>query len=58
MTAGENDLILPSETKRIAELIPESTLVILKGEDHGSYIVNSEIMGGLLIDFLNREWPI
>ena len=56
VTAGENDLILRSETERIANLIPNSTLVILEGEDHGSYIVNSDIMGGLLIDFLDREW--
>lgn len=57
VTAGENDLILPSETKRIADLIPESTMMILQGEDHGSYVVNSEIIGELLIDFLNRKWP-
>ena len=57
VTAGENDLILPSETERIADLIPKSTMIILAGEDHGSYIVNSEIMGKLLIDFLRREWP-
>ncbi len=57
VTAGENDLILQSETERIAELIPNSALIILKGEDHGSYIVGSDIMGNLLIDFLNREWP-
>ena len=56
VTAGENDLILPSETKRIAEMIPRSTLMILEGEDHGSYIVDSGIMGQLLIDFLGREW--
>ena len=57
VTAGENDLILQSETEMIADRIPKSTMVILEGEDHGSYIVNSEIMGELLIDFLNREWP-
>ena len=56
VTAGENDLILRSETERIAELIPDSALIILEGEDHGSYIVNSEIIGDLLMDFLNREW--
>ena len=56
VTAGEHDLILQSETEKIADLIPDSTLVILEGEDHGSYIVNSDIMGGILIDFLNREW--
>ena len=57
VTAGENDLILPSETEKIAALIPNSTLVILEGEEHGSYIVDSDIMAKLLIDFLNREWP-
>ena len=57
VTAGENDLILQSETEKIADLIPKSTLIILKGEDHGSYIVDSDIMGKLLIDFLKREWP-
>ena len=57
VTAGENDLILQSETEMIADLIPKSTMIILEGEDHGSYIVNSDIMGKLLIDFLNREWP-
>ena len=56
VTAGENDLILQSETKKISDQIPNSTMIILAGEDHGSYIVNSEIMGELLIDFLNREW--
>jgi len=54
VTAGEHDLILLSETELIAEMIPNSTLIILKGEDHGSYIANSEVMGRLLIDFLKR----
>ncbi len=57
VTSGENDLIVQAETERIAGLIPKSTLIILEGEDHGSYIVNSETMGRILIDFLSREWP-
>ena len=52
VTAGEHDLILRSETEMIAEMIPDSKLVIVEGEDHGSYIVGSEIMGKLLIEFL------
>ena len=35
--AGENDLIKPEETKKIAKEIPGSKLYILPGEDHGSY---------------------
>ena len=57
MIALEDDLILQTETEKIADLIPDSTLVILEGEDHGSYIVNSEIMGGLLIDFFASVPP-
>ena len=53
LTAGENDLILPEETRRIAEHLPHALLVIVKGEDHGSYIENSEIMGNLLLAFFD-----
>ena len=56
VTAGENDLILRSETELIAKNLPNSTMVILEGQDHGSYIVGSEIMGEMLIDFLNKEY--
>ena len=51
LTAGENDLILPEETMRIAAHLPRARLVIVKGEDHGSYIDGSEIMGDLLLAF-------
>ena len=51
LTAGENDLILPEETQRIAAHLPRAQLVIVKGEDHGSYIDGSEIMGDLLLAF-------
>ena len=56
VTAGENDLILESETKKIVEMIPDATLKILKGHDHGSYIAGSEIMGELLIGFLKEHY--
>ena len=56
VTTGENDLILQSETEKIAGLIPNADLRILKGHDHGSYIAGSEIMGELLIRFLNEKY--
>ena len=56
VTAGERDLVLRSETERIAAAIPHSTLVILEGHDHGSYISGSEIMGNMLTDFFSAEW--
>ena len=52
VTAGSEDLILPSETQKIADHIPNSTLAILEGEEHGSYIEDSEMMGALLVEFL------
>ena len=55
VTAGEKDLILPSETERIGKMIPDCRTVILEGEDHGSYVAGSEIMGRLLIDFLMKQ---
>ncbi len=47
ITVGENDLILPEETRRIVDNLKDVKLVVLDGEDHGSYIENSEIMGNL-----------
>lgn len=55
VTAGEYDLVLHSETERIAAAIPDAAMVIVEKEDHGSYIVGSETMGNLLIDFLKRH---
>ncbi len=40
--AGEKDLIKEKHTRLIAENIPGSTLEIIPGERHGSYIVHSE----------------
>jgi pimeloyl-ACP methyl ester carboxylesterase len=56
VTAGEYDLILPEETYRIAEALPDAELVIMEGEDHGSYIEDSDIMGEMLLDFFERRW--
>ena len=51
VTAGENDLILPEETRTIASHLPRARLVIVEGADHSSYIRQSKIMGNLLLDF-------
>ena len=52
VTVGSHDLILPEETQRIVSHLPQAKLVVVEGEDHGSYIAGSEIMGNLLLDFL------
>ena len=55
VVAGEHDLILPEETERILRRLPRARKVIVPGADHGSYIVNSPIMGELLLRFLAEE---
>ena len=54
VTAGENDLILQSETEKINAALPNSRMIIVKNEDHGSYIAGSKIMGEILIEFLKN----
>ena len=49
--AGSGDLIREKETRRIAAAIPGAQLRILDGEDHGSYIVHSEKIADLILDF-------
>ena len=56
VTVGEQDLVLASETQCIVDNLPDSTLKIIEGADHGSYIENSEVMGNLLLDFLSQKW--
>ncbi len=55
LTVGEYDLILPEETDRIVRHLPKARLMVVRGEDHGSYIDHSEIMGKLLLEFLNEN---
>ena len=54
VTAGEHDLVLQRETEKIASSLPNSSLIILPGENHESYIAGSETMGKLLIDFFSK----
>ena len=55
ITAGERDLIKAEETRRIVKSLPHSKFTIVENADHGSYVVNSEIMGELLIRFLEEH---
>lgn len=50
--AGEKDCIKEKETKKIAENIKNSRMLILSGEDHGSYIVNTDKLYPYIRDFL------
>ena len=48
--AGSRDVIPETETRHIAETIPNAELNILKGEGHGSYIIHSEKIAKLIIE--------
>ncbi len=53
--AGEGDLIPEKETRHIAAAVPGARLKLLPGEDHGSYIVHSSKIAGLIKDFVQEE---
>lgn len=50
--AGEHDVIKKSHTRRIAQCIPNSTLHILPGETHESYVIHTEKLYEYIKDFL------
>lgn len=53
--AGSNDLIKESDTRFIADNIKDSRLLVLKGEDHGSYISHSQKLGYILLELIDNE---
>ena len=53
--AGEKDVIIEKETKRIASSIPDAALMILPGEDHGSYIIHQTKIAEIILEEVRRE---
>ena len=51
VVAGSRDIIREENTRFIAETIPGAELMILPGEDHGSYIVHSDRISQIILDF-------
>ena len=49
--AGDSDVIYEEETRHIADAIPGAELQTLEDENHGSYIVHSEKIAKLIIDY-------
>lgn len=50
--AGEKDVIKKEHTELIAKSIPNSTIEFIKGENHGSYIIHSDKLYGILTKYL------
>ncbi len=42
LLAGQHDMVKEKDTKRIAAAIPSCQVEILRGEDHGSYVIHSD----------------
>lgn len=51
ITCGSNDMIKESDSRFIANNIKNSELRVLKGENHGSYIVNNKKIADIITDF-------
>ena len=51
VVAGSRDIIRERNTRFIAETIPNAELLILPGEDHGSYINHSDRIAYIILDF-------
>ena len=49
LTAGSNDLIYQGHMRRLAKNIKKCTYTVFQGEDHGSYIVDSEKIGEYIV---------
>jgi pimeloyl-ACP methyl ester carboxylesterase len=55
ITAGSRDMIKDSETKLIAEAIPNAQLKIFKGKGHADYIIHSDFMAEVIREFYKNS---
>ena len=54
IAAGEFDLIDTLHTRTIAENIPQGQVLFIPGEDHGSHVYKSPVIGHYLINYLKQ----
>lgn len=50
--AGEKDMVRLAETKTIVQGIPGAKMLVLEGEDHGSYVIDSTRLAPSIRKFL------
>ena len=55
VVAGENDMVNETETLFIAHNVPDSKLMILPKEGHGSYIVHSTKIADLILKEIEED---
>lgn len=55
VVVGEKDMVTMEETKIIAENIPDSKLIVLPKEGHGSYIVHKTKIADLILKEIKED---
>lgn len=55
VVAGEDDIIEEAHTRELAQLIPQSRLLIMEGETHTSYVVGSDLLAELCVEFFCEQ---
>ncbi len=50
---AENDIYKPELFPLIATTIPNASLLIVEGHDHGSYIIDNDLLGASLLTFFS-----
>lgn len=55
ITGGSRDMISPKHMEEVTRQIPGAKLHILPGEGHGSYIIGSEKIAQIVLDFVRQQ---
>ena len=55
ITIGEFDLIDEDHTRMIAEHIPQGQMLIVPGEDHGSFVYKSPKIGEVILAYFKEQ---
>jgi pimeloyl-ACP methyl ester carboxylesterase len=55
ITIGEFDLIDEDHTRMIAENIPKGKMLIVPGEDHGSFVYKSPKIGKVILEYFKEQ---
>ena len=54
LVAAENDIFKPELYTKLVDILPDATLKIMYGHDHGSYIMNTDTLYPDLISFFQQ----
>ncbi len=55
LTGGSRDMIKTKHMRTTAESIPNAQFILLPGESHGSYVINSEKIAHIILDSAKKD---